>query len=74
MKSLVERSLFAARPTFAGVLREIQYAVAELSGVSLAWANPNHMYSLQVCLATSFCCAAITALLLYSFVFHVSQS
>jgi hypothetical protein len=45
---LVQQQLFGARPTFSGVLREVQAAVAELDGVHLAWANPNHMYSLQV--------------------------
>eukprot|EP00882_Tetradesmus_deserticola_P022115 GHRQ01024001.1.p1 GENE.GHRQ01024001.1~~GHRQ01024001.1.p1 ORF type:complete len:423 (+),score=129.38 GHRQ01024001.1:383-1651(+) len=48
VRSVVQRQLFGARPTFSGVLREVQAAVAELDGVHLAWANPNHMYSLQV--------------------------
>jgi hypothetical protein len=48
VRSLVQRQLFGARPTFSGVLREVQAAVAELDGVHLAWANPNHMYGLQV--------------------------
>jgi hypothetical protein len=48
VRSLVQRQLFGARPTFSGVLREVQAAVAELDGVHLAWANPNHMYALQV--------------------------
>lgn len=48
VKSVVESKLFAARPTFAAVLREVQSAVSELRSVNLAWANPNHMYTLQV--------------------------
>jgi hypothetical protein len=48
VQSLVQRQLFGARPTFSGVLREVQAAVAELDGVHLAWANPNHTYALQV--------------------------
>eukprot|EP00878_Enallax_costatus_P031474 GHUV01034420.1.p1 GENE.GHUV01034420.1~~GHUV01034420.1.p1 ORF type:complete len:647 (+),score=200.09 GHUV01034420.1:874-2814(+) len=47
IRSVVEKKLFAARPTFASVLREIQLAVSELRSVNLAWANPNHMYTLQ---------------------------
>jgi hypothetical protein len=48
VRSLVQRQLFGARPAFSGVLREVQAAVAELDSVHLAWANPNHMYTLQV--------------------------
>lgn len=47
VRSEVEKQLFAARPTFAGALRQIQAAVAELSSVSFAHANPNHTYTLQ---------------------------
>eukprot|EP00879_Flechtneria_rotunda_P022627 GHRR01023894.1.p1 GENE.GHRR01023894.1~~GHRR01023894.1.p1 ORF type:complete len:968 (+),score=348.72 GHRR01023894.1:492-3395(+) len=47
VRQVVQSRLFAARSTFAGALREIQAAVAELQNVHFAWANPNHMYSLQ---------------------------
>jgi hypothetical protein len=47
VRSVVEKQLFAARPTFAGALRQIQAAVAELRSVSFAHANPNHTNTLQ---------------------------
>lgn len=47
VRSVVEKQLFAARPTFAGALRQIQAAVAELRSVSFTHANPNHTYTLQ---------------------------
>lgn len=47
VRSEVEKQLFAVRPTYAGALRQIQSAVAELSSVSFAYANPNHTYALQ---------------------------
>lgn len=47
IRAEVEKQLFAARPTFAGALRQIQAAVAELSSINFAYANPNHTYTLQ---------------------------
>jgi hypothetical protein len=48
IRSTVQGRLFAVKPTFAGALREVQATVAELQTVNFAWANPNHMYTLQV--------------------------
>jgi dynein heavy chain len=46
IRSEVKKQLFAVRPTFAGALQQIKAAVAELSSVSFAHANPNHTYML----------------------------
>jgi hypothetical protein len=47
VRATIEARLFAARPTFAGALWQIQVAVSQLAAVSFAHASANHTYTLQ---------------------------
>jgi dynein heavy chain, axonemal len=47
IKQRIEDSLFLAKPTFCGHLRELAACVSEIQQIQFVWANPNHLYQLQ---------------------------
>lgn len=47
IRAQITEKLFWAKPTFCPYLMEICSYVNELSIVSMAWANPNHLYQLD---------------------------
>lgn len=47
IRAQITERLFLAKSTFCPHLMEICSYVNELSSVSMAWANPNHLYQLD---------------------------